>query len=265
MGHRRDPFQRRKFSISIALKTSFYSWPVHWSGFCSKRRFCGRDSLARERDSPAGGKVCWWRGVNRLPISACQKFAEKRKTSRKTFLKSRERRESRKSDEWERKARSVNWNCKINVQRYSVYNGSSRADGGLSSFHVRISSDPRIFGFENTEALDKSDFGAFRYKNFHAHGRSERSQPNCFAFRSFLSHFRSRGEFSPSQPVSMCCVWLFIHSQQAESLSNSEGNVYPTSEQVPVVFLGFRNSWVQSGWRDGKGNKKKDRKNRRRT
>lgn len=54
MGHRRDPFQRRKFSISIALKTSFYSWPVHWSGFCSKRRFCGRNSLARERDLPAG-------------------------------------------------------------------------------------------------------------------------------------------------------------------------------------------------------------------
>lgn len=261
MGHCRESLQRRKFSISIALKRVFILGRFNEADFAQNVDFVGAIT-GSWKGFARGGKVCGEESID-SQFPDVKSVRKKKENSEENFFSSKaERQESgeRKSRRGKLKASIGTVKSMCNVIQFTTVRRGRTELYLLLSFASSWYS--RIFGLKNAQTLEKSDFGAFRYKNFHAHGRSERSQPNCFAFRSFLSHFRSRGEFSP---VSVCCVWLFIHSQRVESLSNSEGNVYPTSEQVPVVFLGFRNSWVQSGWRDGKGNKKKDRKNRRRT
>lgn len=175
MGHCRESLQRRKFSISIALKRVFILGRFNEADFAQNVDFVGAIT-GSWKGFARGGKVCGEESIDsQFPHVKSVRKKEGKLWGKLFFVESGETRE-RREEISERKAQSVNWNCKINVQRYSVYNGSSRADGVISSSLVRI-----FLRFENIWLEERSNvrekwFRCFPLQEF-PRARPLRTQP----------------------------------------------------------------------------------------
>lgn len=95
LGRCRESLQRRKFSISIALKRVFILGRFNEADFAQTRRFCGRNHWLVKGIRPRGeSKVCGEESID-SQFPHVKKCAEKEgKLRGKLFCSSEERRES---------------------------------------------------------------------------------------------------------------------------------------------------------------------------